>query len=790
MKVSLNWLQNYVDISGLSPKEIAQKLTMAGLEVEGTAESTPIKNLTAALIEEISDHPDAKKLHICKVFDGNERYQVVCGAPNARAGMISVLAKVGAEVGGIRIKESLIRGVASSGMLCSEKELGLSDEHSGILELPPATKLGSDPNEALGIGDTVFEVAVTPNRGDCLSIYGIAREVSALFLRELFLFPFAVDETAEEAASVSSVATRDTETCPYYTARIIRGVKPAPSPLWMQNKIKSAGMRPVNNIVDVTNYVMLEYGQPLHAFDLKVIDRGIIVRRAFDGEEILTLDGKKRRLDPSVTVIADHSKTLAIAGVMGGEYSGINDDTEDIFLECACFNPVSIALTSRKLGMNTDSAYRYVRGIDFGKCRTLLDYAADLLSVTAGGRVLAGALTDGHTPPETRSFTFPLAKVNKLIGVKLKPDAVFSILSRLNITASLKENGEAEVMVPSYRNDIKHTADIAEETARIYGIERIPSTVPAFVPTESKRPPEFACQRELRNLMTALGFSEAINYSFLPDTYLAHFTDIDRLIYLINPISADMNALRPFLFASVIKSLEHNWNQGERSVRLFEVSSVFKKTEKARSEPLRLAFGLMGDFAPLSWSAGAKQDNFFYLKGVCENVLAKLGAEVRYQAGGLKFLHPGKSAEIILDDKAVGFLGALHPSIAERLDLKADVYVAELCITELFSAIKTEKLYKRFSRFPPVYKDISLVVEKNVAAEDLRALIFKTTPLIQNVTLFDIYTGEGLGSPKEKSLTYRIFFSSLEKTLTDNEINPLLFEIEKRAGAAFNARLR
>ncbi|MDR2401664.1 MAG: phenylalanine--tRNA ligase subunit beta, partial [Deferribacteraceae bacterium] len=472
MRVSLNWLKNYVNISDLPPEDIAQRLTMAGLEVEGIAQIKPIKNLSAVLVDEIHDHPDAKKLHICKVFDGKNRYQVVCGAPNAHAGMIAVLAKIGAELDGLQIKESVIRGVKSEGMLCSEKELGVSGDHSGILELPPETPLDTDLNSDLGLDDTILDVSITPNRGDCLSIFGIAREVSALFERELYSRPFTVRETGGDTSLISSVAINDPDTCPYYTARIIKGVKLAPSPLWMQSRIKSAGMRPVNNVVDVTNYVMLEYGQPLHAFDLSVIDKGIIVRRAAEGEEIITLDGKVRKLDNSVAVIADHSKVLAIAGVMGGEYSGINNETSDIFLECACFNPVSISLTSRKLGMNTDSAYRYIRGIDFGNSRALLDYAASLLSDTCGGTVLTGALADGALPAESRSFNFSLKKVNELIGLELSPETVFSILARLNIRASPGDGGKASAIVPSYRNDIKHTADIAEETARLFGLDR------------------------------------------------------------------------------------------------------------------------------------------------------------------------------------------------------------------------------------------------------------------------------------------------------------------------------
>jgi phenylalanyl-tRNA synthetase beta chain len=788
MRVSLNWLKKYVHISGISSADIAEKITMAGLEVEGITETKPIKNLSAAIIEEISDHPDAKKLHVCKVFDGQNRYQIVCGAPNARAGMIAVLAKVGAVLGdGFQIKESVIRGVKSEGMLCSEKELGIGEDHSGILELPPKTPLDVDLNEELGIEDTVLEVAITPNRGDCLSIYGIAREVSALFERELYIYPFAVGEEGEDAASLSSVVTKDTETCPYYTARILKGVKLAPSPLWMQNRIKSAGMRPVNNVVDVTNYVMLEYGQPLHAFDLNVIDKGIIVRRAAEGEKITTLDGKVRELDASITVIADHSKALAIAGVMGGEYSGINDETSDIFLECACFNPVSISLTSRKLGMNTDSAYRYIRGIDFGKCRSILDYAAYLLSDVCGGTVLTGALTDGALPPETRSFNFSILKVNKLIGLELSTDMIFSILSRLDIKAFLKEGESAEAVVPSHRNDIKHVADIAEEIARLYGINRIPSTIPSFSPTGDALPVGYS--RELRSFMAAAGFNECINYSFLPSAYLARFCGENELIYLVNPLSADMNALRPHIFPSLIKSLEHNWNQGERSIKLFELSSVFQKTEKSRVEPLRIAFGVMGDFMPLNWTA-EKQDNFFYLKGMADSILAKLGVAVRYDSAKLAYLHPGKSAEIFIENEAVGFIGALHPSSMEALDIKSEIYFAEIYLSKLFSAEKREIQYNRFSRYPSVYKDISLVTDKNLLAETLRTLILNASPLIQDVVLFDIYSGVGLDVQKEKSLTYRIFFSSLEKTLTDEEINPLLYDIESRAAAELNARLR
>ncbi|MDR2104866.1 MAG: phenylalanine--tRNA ligase subunit beta [Deferribacteraceae bacterium] len=788
MRVSLNWLKSYVNISDLSPEDIAHRLTMAGLEVEGIERKNPIEAISAAIIEEVQEHPNAKKLHLCKVFDGKGRHNVVCGAPNARAGLITVLAHIGAEIGGVKIKEGVLRGVKSEGMLCSEKELGLSEDHAGIIELPPDTPLDANLNELLGIEDIILDIAITPNRGDCLCIYGIAREVSALFERELHFNPFVVSEEDMGEISAYTAATKDVESCPYYTARIIKGVKLAPSPLWMQNRIKSAGMRPLNNVVDITNYVMLEYGQPLHAFDLKVIDRGIVVRRAAEAEKFTTLDGKVRDLDASVAVIADHSKTLAIAGVMGGEYSGINDATTDIFLECACFNPASISLTSRKLGMNTDSAYRYIRGMDFGRSRSILDYAASLFSDICGGTVLAGALTAGEQPPESRTFNFSISKVNSLIGLELSADHILTLLGRLNIKGFLKEDATAAVIVPSYRNDIKHVADIAEEIARLYGIERIPSRLPSFSPKSAKE--KLNREGELRELLINSGFNECINYSFLPDSYLADFCDTRELVYLINPLSNDMNALRTYIFPSLIKTLEHNWNQGERSIRLFEIGSVFQKTDRSRLEPLHLAFGFIGGFIPLNWAPGGAYDNFYYLKGVCSNIFAKLRLTPSYIPSKLGCLHPGKSADIFIGKDRAGFIGALHPNIAAALDLKAEVYFTELDLSFLFSLGVEHPPYKRFSRFPSVYKDISLVVDIALPAENLRGLISGISPLVQAVVLFDIYSGEGLASNREKSLTFRIFFSSPDKTLTDEEINPLLYEAESRAAAEFNARLR
>ncbi|MDR2883694.1 MAG: phenylalanine--tRNA ligase subunit beta [Deferribacteraceae bacterium] len=790
MKVSLNWLQNYVNVARISDEDIVKSITSAGLEVDGIEHTYPIEGICIAYVSDVSKHPDADKLNVCKVFDGKEELQIVCGAPNVAKDQYVILAKIGATLpGGLKIKAAKIRGVESFGMLCSESELGISDSHNGIIVLPKGQYiLGEDASFILGLGDTILDISITPNRGDCLSIYGIARDMGAIFDQPLSFMAFAVDESGVNTSNLASVKVEALDDCPYYSARIVQGVQVAPSPMWLQNRIKSAGMRPVNNVVDITNYIMLEYGQPMHAFDLKVIDKGIIVRKAADGETITTLDGKERKLDSSIAVIADHSKVLGVAGVMGGIHSGINPDTVDIFLECAYFTPSSVGVTSRKLGINSDSSYRYARGVDYGNTRTLLDYAADLICQICGGITLTGALTDGARPPAVRSVATSARQISNIIGVEFTNDDICNILGRLGIMTTCNDD-EITVLVPSHRSDLVHAAGIAEEVARIYGVDNIPVTLPKLSSDGTPLKYELSLCKDMRHNLASLGFNEVINYSFMSEEYLSLFDK--GHVQLINPISKEMEALRSLVFPGVLKSLETNWNQGYKSIKLFEFSTVFKEAEVKPNESSHLAIGIMGDYTPMSWSVKKNDtDTFYYLKGICDSLFDMAGVTVQYkQCEDIAYLHPGKAATIACEGETIGFIGALHPEIEEKLDLKAPVYIAELDFDLLAKHAVKGISYSKFGRYPQVYKDISVTVPTSVISAAMIADIYEGGKLVKDVILYDRYAGAGI-TDGQISLTFRILFSDDDATLTDEVVNPMLMKIAKSLEDKFGAKLR
>ncbi|MEF3254507.1 MAG: phenylalanine--tRNA ligase subunit beta, partial [Deferribacterales bacterium] len=558
MRVSLNWIKKFVDINGIDHKEIADKLTMSGLEVEGIEVVKAPKGVVVGKVVEKGKHPNADKLSVCKVFDGTEYYQVVCGASNVEAGQTIPFAKIGAELpNGMKLKEAKLRGVESRGMICSAAELGLEEESDGILVLPDSYVAGKDINEYIEIEDVVLEINITPNRADCLSILGVAREIAVLFGRDVKNYSFVVEEDEEQGKDLRFVKILNKIDCPAYYGRIIKGVKLGESPDWIKTRLRKVGIRPINNIVDITNYVMIEYGQPLHAFDLRMVEDGIIVRNAEDGEKIITLDGKERVLNSNMLVIADSKKVLAIAGIMGGEYSGIQNDTVDVFLECAYFRPESIRLTSRRLGLKTDSSYRYERGIDGGSTYKMIDYAASLMAEISGGRVLKGILNDGIDEFKNRLVEFSTAKINSLLGVTLVEDSMIKILKDLGF--EIVKNGDGYIAtVPSYRQDISLWQDLAEEVARIYGYDKIPVTVPKIYASSKPSDKLQSKIRQIKDILVTMGYNEVINYSFMGKEFLSKFLD-DRFIFIKNPLSQDMDTMRSAVFPGVIKSIITNY---------------------------------------------------------------------------------------------------------------------------------------------------------------------------------------------------------------------------------------
>lgn len=792
MKVSVNWLRNYVDIENISIKELSDRLSLAGLEVEGTETTTSVSGVITAKVLTKEKCQGADKLNVCSVTDGLDTYQVVCGAPNVEAGQTVAFAKIGAKLPGIDIKQAKIRGVESFGMICSERELGSSTDHSGILVLPEGTDLGLDINPFLGLGDTIFELNVTPNRPDWLSAVGVAREISAVFGRKLSIPERKLHESDEKTNNLISAQVKDTAKCPIYTLRIIKNIKLAPSPFWMQARLKAAGLRPINNVVDITNYILMEFGQPLHAFDLRMVDTGIIVRNALKGEKITTLDGKEYTLDEDVLVIADHKKPLGIAGIMGGEHTSILPDTKDVLLECAYFAPINIRKTSKRLGLASDSSYRYERGIDYGSTVSLCDYAAEMIAEICGGEVTQGRIGGQFAQIPQNTVVSDVKNINSLLGTQIPAMEMAAYMNALYIPTSVDGN-QLSSNIPSFRGDITRWQDVSEEVARLYGYDKIETTVPVVKKDADLWSPLIKNTRMIRNRLESLGFNETVNFSFMASEYLSLFHKQDNFVKLLNPISADMAWLRPHVFPAVIKNLQTNKNQGETSIRLFELATVFtsKGEGKLANETQKLCLCSAGDFMGVSWIKLPETDNFYYLKGVLENIFGVMGLKCEYfPSTDCHFLHPGKSANIKIDGAAVGFIGALHPDITEKLDIKGKVYIAEVDFTTLSQLSDSKKMhYEKFSRFPFAERDFAVVTDASLPIGDLLEAVRSSSDIIGEVFLFDVFTGAAIGEGK-KSLAFRIRFSHHEKTLSDDEINPIIEKILKRLDELFGAKLR
>lgn len=793
MKVSLSWLNDFVDISGIEVFELAERLTMSGLEIEGVDKLEAAENVVTAAVKKVEKHPNADKLSVCEVSDGENVYNVVCGADNVAEGQIIPFAKVGAVLpGGFKIKKAKLRGVESFGMICSAAELNLEEKSDGIMPLPEDTPVNKDINEVLGLGDYVLDISITPNRADCLSVRGVAREVAALYSRKMKKTSYQIkSDKSLNASDYSYVKVTDEEKCPVYLGRIIKDVTIKPSPLWMQNRLRAVGVRPINNIVDITNYIMFEYGQPLHTFDLREIEGGIIVRTAKPGEKIMTLDGKERLLDESMLVIADESKPIGIAGVMGGEYSGIHDDTKDVFLECAYFKPENIRMTARKLGLQTDSSYRYERGIDRVNTLSMVDYAASLLKENADGSVADGVLSNDYKEYVPLSVNAEVDKINKLLGTEISEKEMAKILEELGFGVKTKQ-GELTVEVPPYRIDIERWQDLAEEVARIYGYNNIEATVPRL--SADSVPPESFLKKakNIKSSLKTLGFNEVINYSFMSERYLSRFDKKDNFVKLLNPISEDMDTLRTYVFPGVVAAAKQNINQGFKNIRLFEIAKTFINRNESIPEQLSgLAFCATSSFFPLSWNTGSRVDTFYYMKGVLDNLLKSFKINAEYEKNEkYDFLHPGKSAEVKVGGKGYGFIGQLHPNIAEEEDIQEDLYLCEIHLEKLINEkVKGDFHYEKFSVYPFVYKDLSVVVDNTVNAGDLLEYIKNLGPLVYDAVIYDIYQGDKIGENK-LSLTFRIFYSALDRTLTDEETNKILEEIIEGLTEKYSAELR
>jgi len=786
MKVSEQWLREWVN-PALDTQELVAQITMAGLEVDGVESlGGDCSGVVVGEVRAVNPHPDAEKLRICEVFDGEQSYQVVCGAPNVEPGMRVPFAQVGAKLpGGLKIKRAKLRGVESLGMLCSEQELGLAEESDGLMPLPADAPLGTDIVTYLGLNDSVIDIDLTPNRSDCLSVAGLARELGVLNR-----MPVNAPDIQPVAARIPDrfeIRVEAPAACPRYIGRVIRGVDLSrPSPLWMQERLRRSGMRSIDPVVDVTNYVMLELGQPLHAFDLDQLKGGIVVRMAKLGEQITLLDGETVELKDNTLLIADHEKPLAMAGIMGGEHSGVTENTRDILLESAFFAPLAITGRARQYGLHTESSHRFERGVDYQLQRKAAERATQLLLEIVGGE--PGELIEvvaEQELPAAELVTLRHQRAEELLGMEFTREEVEDILTRLGLT--LEESTEAgwTWRAPSYRFDIEREVDLIEELGRIRGYNNLPVTKPK-VSLEFQAVPEIRHSwEEFKAHLVARGYQEAITYSFVdPQLQKALFPEVDG-IALANPISADLSVMRVSLLPGLVNALRYNQNRQQSRVRLFETGLRFLKEGDNISQEPMLAGLIAGTRDPENWADKSTPLDFYDAKGDVESLLARVGADFSFKPGTHPAMHPGQCARIERNGELVGFVGALHPALLNSLNLNGPVFIFELCL-----ALVTEgKLpsFKGFSKYPGTRRDLAVVVDKQVLFAEIEAQVRKVAgQWLTQVRLFDVYEGAHIEDGK-KSVALGLVWQHPERTLQEEEITSafeaVIRELEKEFGA-------
>ena len=817
MNVTLNWLKNYIDFE-FSPSDLADRLTMLGVEVESVKRlGAELEGVVVGSVGSIKPHPNADKLVLCQVDIGeSEELQIVCGAPNAREGMLAPVATIGAKLPiGLTIKRAKLRGETSHGMLCSEKELGLSaqlasayniaEDAAGLMELPTDTPLGTPLSEALGLDDVVFELEITPNRPDCLSLIGVAREIRAETGNALKLPEVDFNENETDIRELTSVTIEAPDLCPRYAARVIRGVKVGESPAWLQQRLESVGVGVINNIVDITNFVLMEYGQPLHAFDYhKLTENRIVVRRAAAGENITTLDEIDRELTSDMLVIADAEKPVALAGIMGGYDSEITETTADVFLEIAYFNPSSIRATAKALGVSTEASYRFERGADPGVVLAALDRAAQLITELAGGTICKGVIDVYPRQQPLTQIQLRPERVNFILGTTIDTSEMGQILSNLGF--NLKANGTGnyqageetsplQVTVPTFRSDVTREIDLIEEIARVHGYDNIPTTLPkGDIPVPASNPSR-EVRKHIKHFLLAAGMMEAINYSFCDpncfDKIRLHADDpLRRTLKLQNPLSPEMSVLRTTLLPSLLDNAQHNRNHQIDTIALFEIGSVFIHNGEQK-EPERVTGVLAGQIGEGVYSNPYREPDFYDIKGLVEGILQVCGiVDYTLQKTDAPTFHPGRNAAVLLDDRQLGTFGEAHPEVLENYDLPYKAYLFDFDMEALVDTAIFAKRFEPIPVYPKVERDLAIVVDKELLSDMPTALIYTTGgELVESVRLFDVYEGEQVPEGK-KSLAYAITYHSATETLTDKAVNALHDKVVKRLNQELGAELR
>jgi phenylalanyl-tRNA synthetase beta chain len=791
MKVTFNWLKQYVEFDW-SPAELSERLTMLGIEVEGVQKlGGEFEGVVVAHVITRDKHPNADKLTVCRVHDGKGERQIVCGAQNFKAGdkvpMILPGASLPAKPGEapFTIKVGKIRGVESHGMMCSPQELGLSDPVDGLLILPEDAKVGQPFAEYLGRSgsDIVYDLEITPNRPDLNSVIGIAREISALTGNPLKLPEVKLSETGSPVQQSVAVRIEDPELCPRYTARVIRGVKIAPSPDWLKSTLEKVGVRSISNVVDVTNYVMLETGQPLHAFDYHLLAKAggaappsIVVRRATEGEKFMTLDGQERTLTSQMLLIADETKAVALAGVMGGQNSEINLNTVDVLVESACFKPQNIRATSKKLELRSESSYRFERGADVGVCDWASQRAAQLILQTAGGSLEPGVVDAYPKPFAPKQIALRHAQTDAVLGIPVPAEQQIDSLRRLGLeiaTDAAASPASTVFKVPSFRVDLKREIDLIEEVARLYGVDRIPATAPRGAIGANAYDAVHDQLAEARRILTGLGLFEAQGQTLVSDT-AARLVGAEGLVPLANPLSGDMNVLRPSLLPGLLDALRHNLSRKTCDVALFEVGRVFTEVNGHRQEGRRVAIALTGQRSPLFWSGDEREAKFdiYDLKGVLEEFLEQFGLRgqtyARRAESTTLFL---ESATVQLGKFTLGEFGQLLAPLARRYDLRDVVLLAELNLDVLLARRNPVKSFKPLPSFPAIRRDIAMAVPEATTHEAVLQVVKQAKPAnLEGVDLFDVFRGKNVAAG-QKSVAYAFTYRHAERTLTDAEVN-------------------
>lgn len=772
MKFSEQWLREWVNPE-IGTQELMDQITMAGLEVDGFEPvAGQFSGVIVGEVISVKPHPDADKLRVCQVSDGSSVVQVVCGAPNVREGLKVPFAVVGAQLpGDFKIKKAKLRGQPSEGMLCSEAELGLSENHDGLMELPTDAPVGKDVADYLKLNDVTIDVDLTPNRADCLSIKGLAREVGVL--NGLLVESPEIEPVEAVHSEVPDIRIESPAGCPRYLGRILRNVNlQAESPLWMQEKLRRSGIRAIDAAVDVTNYVMLELGQPMHAFDRDEIQGGIVVRMARAGEKLVLLDGQEVELNAETLVIADHEKPIAIAGVMGGEHSGVSPKTRDLVLEAAYFDPITLAGKARHYGLHTDASHRFERGVDYKLAREAMERATQLLMDIVGGEPgeIVEVASDEDLPGD-RLVDLRAGRLNDVLGMAIDRTTVEEILTRLGLHVEKLLKDGWRVSVPSFRPDISIEEDLIEEVGRIFGYNNLPVTEPTG--SLGLRPVAEAVRpvSAIRNFFVDQGYQEAVTYSFV-DPKVQQLVDPDREgIALANPISSDLSVMRTSLWSGLLKTVAHNQNRQQPRIRLFETGLRFlQEGERIDQQPM-LAGVVVGSQYPENWANGRRTADFFDVKGELESLFRLLGVEIQFIGSQHPALHPGQTAELLRDGEHVGWLGTLHPQVQKNLELNGTILMFELFLNPIVTGYVPN--FKEISKFPEVRRDLAIIIGSDVAFGDVERVARKHAgERLTALRAFDVYEGESLGEGN-RSLALSLFWQHPERTLNEDEVHSL-----------------